>query len=313
MEHVRVPDGKDLRHVTAPQDPPTPDASGGTLLARHLCRVMGRNENYLSRSGTAYHIQVEDRGPIFDDATESWVRRLNVIAYANYGEPTARIVFGRDHDLPDVRTHGHNREVGRQIQELVSEVMAVLEEREQRLVLRIQDLLKRYYGTRDEEAKREFEEANTIYPFVFARAFQALRAEKARMGAAAREQSSQPPLAAPTTAPAVPEASAEAPSPSALASGEGEVVYPLDPALRELVLEIERVSGEIERDMAALRARGAADDIVQTTCAKLVARARESLVRRHGNEFAARHLEMTRNSLVTAYRQVRARLARAIG
>jgi len=45
----------------------------------------------------------------------------------------------------------------------------------------------------------------------------------------------------------------------------------------------------------------------------LVARARESLTRRHGADFAARHLEMTRNSLVTAYRQVRARLARFSG
>ncbi len=67
---------------------------------------------------------------------------------------------------------------------------------------------------------------------------------------------------------------------------------------------------ELQRDVAALKERGAADDIVQATCAKLVARARESLARRDSaSEFAARHLEMTRNSLVTAYRQVRARLS----
>ena len=59
-----------------------------------------------------------------------------------------------------------------------------------------------------------------------------------------------------------------------------------------------------------LKARGAADDIMQSSCAKLVARAKESLTRRHGTEYASRHLEMTRNSLVTAYRQVRAKLTR---
>ena len=52
---------------------------------------MGLNHNLSSRSGTSYHVQIEDRGPIFDDASEGWVRRVNVIAYANYGEPSAHI------------------------------------------------------------------------------------------------------------------------------------------------------------------------------------------------------------------------------
>ena len=69
-------------------------------------------------------MQVEDRGPVFDDATEEWVRRVNVIAYANYGEPTARIVYGKDHDFPDLRTHEHNRMVAQRIQELAVEVRA---------------------------------------------------------------------------------------------------------------------------------------------------------------------------------------------
>jgi hypothetical protein len=224
---------------------------------------------------------------VFDDATECWVRRINVIAYANYGETTARIVYGRDHDLPDVRTHLHNHQVGRRIQEFAVEVVALLEERERRQIARIRKLLKRYYETRDEDVKREFEEANALFPFVFARAFQEFKAERARATAAL---------------PAV-----EVPSES------DEIVYPLDPALRDLVLEIERVAAELQRDVAALKARGAADDIVQATSAKLIARARESLTRRHGSDFAVRHLEMTRNSLVTAYRQVRARLTRLEG
>jgi hypothetical protein len=130
---------------------------------------MGLNQNHSSRSGTSYHVQVEDRGPVFDDATEEWVRRVNVIAYANYGEPSARIVYGKDHDFPDVRTHEHNRAVAQRIQDLAGEVRQVLEEKEARQVGRIKQLLERYYRSRDERLKREIEEANALFPFVFAR------------------------------------------------------------------------------------------------------------------------------------------------
>jgi hypothetical protein len=244
---------------------------------------MGLNQNHSSRSGTAYHVQIEDRGPVFDDATEEWVRRVNVIAYANYGEPSARIVYGKDHDFPDVRTHGHNRTVALRIQDLAAEVRQILEEKETRQVGRFKQLLEGYYRSRDERLKREIEEANALYPFVFARAFQELKAER----------------------PAPAEAPSEAPAP------EPETVYPLDATQRETVLEIERVAEELRRDLATLKARGAADDILQATCAKLLARAKDSLTRRDASsEFATRYLHMTRNSLVTACRQVRARVIR---
>jgi len=274
------------------------------LLPRHLCRVMGLNQNYTSRSGTAYHVQVEDRGPVFDDVTEEWVRRVNVIVYANYGEDSARIVHGRDCDLADVRTHEHNRDVTRRIQDLAAEALATLEEKEDRHVARIKKLLKRYYQTRDEDSKREFEEANRLYPFMFARAFQELRAERARPSTAAPPAVEAPaPVAPANPEPAVESAGSESPA---------EVVeYPLDPALRDLVLEIERVGAELKRDVALLKDRGLADDILLTTTAKLLARARDGLAGRHGTDFTARHLEMTRNSLVTTYRQIRARLDRA--
>lgn len=268
-------------------------AEGGSLLPRHLCRVMGLNRNHSTRSGTLYHLQVEDRGPIFDEASEEWVRRLNVIAYANYGEPTARIVYGKDHDLADTRTHEHNKAVAQRIQELAAELPRVLEEKEERQIGRVKNLLERYYRTRDDEAKREFEEANRLYPLIFARAFQELKASR----------------------PAAPDVQ-EAPVP-ADAAGVAlteEVVYPLDAQQREIVLEIERVADELRRDLQALKARGAADDILQATCAKLLARAKDSLTRSESpSEFAARYLDMTRNSLVTAYRQVRARLTRVGG
>jgi hypothetical protein len=241
---------------------------------------MGLNHNHSSRSGTSYHVQIEDRGPIFDDATEEWVRRVNVIAYANYGEPTARIVYGKDHDFPDVRTHEHNRMVAQRIQDLAGEVRQVLQEKEERQVGRIKRLLEAYYRSREDRLKQEIEQANALFPFVFARAFQELKAER------------------------------PAPGTSTLPAAE-ETVYPLDGAQREIVLEIERVAEELRRDLATLKARGAADDILQATCAKLLARAKESLVRRDTSaEFATRYLEMTRNSLVTAYRQVRARVTR---
>jgi hypothetical protein len=267
----------------------------GSMLPRHLCRVMGFNKNHSSRTGTPYHLQVEDRGPVFDEATEEWVRRVNVIAYANYGEPTARIVYGRDHDLPDVRTHENNRVVAQRIQELAAEVHGILEEKEQRQIGRVKNLLERYYRTRDEAAKVEFEEANRLFPLVFARAFQELKAGRAL---AAEIAAAEPlPGGATATPPEV-----------------EEVVYPLDQTARDLVLEIERVSEEMQRDLGALKARGAADDILQATCAKLLARAKDSLTRRDSSaDFAARYLDMTRNSLVTAYRQVRARLTRAGG
>ena len=240
---------------------------------------MGLNHNLSSRSGTSYHVQIEDRGPIFDDASEGWVRRVNVIAYANYGEPSARIVYGRDHDFPDLRTHENNRTVAQRIQDLAGEVRQILEEKEERQAGRIKQLLERYYRSRDEQLKHEIEQANALFPFVFARAFQELKAEK--------PVSSAPPAAA------------------------EETVYPLDGGQRELVLEIERVAGELERDLAKLKERGAADDILQATCAKLLARAKESLTRKDSSaEFATRYLEMTRNSVVTAYRQVRARVTR---
>jgi hypothetical protein len=286
--------------VADPKDDsiPPPDDSG--LLSRHLCRVMGLNQNHSSRSGTSYHVQIEDRGPVFDDVAEAWVRRVNVIAYANYGEPTARIVYGKDHDFPDLRTHEHNRAVALRIQALAGEVRQVLEEKEARRVDRIKDLLERYYRTRDDKVKREIEDANSLYPFVFARAFQELRAERP---------------AAPEMPPAPEAPDAFVPETPAGAGPEVEAAeYPLDPTQRELILEIERVAGEMQRDVAVLKARGAADDILQATCAKLVARARDSLSRRDSSsDFATRYLEMTRNSLVTAYRQVRARVTRLGG
>lgn len=268
------------------QRPSSPVTENG--LVRHLCQVTGLNQNYTSKVGTPYHIQIEDRGPILDAAVEMWVRRVNVIVYANYGEPNARIIYGRDHDFPDVRSQEHNRVVEQQIQELAVGARDVVEEREERQVRRVKALLREYHVTKSEGAKREFEEINALYPFVFSRAFSDLRHDKAR-----------------TAAEAVHEPVAE-PEPVV----EEETVYPLDAALRERVLEIERVAFELSEDVQQLKSKGRADDILLQTCAKLLGRARDNL-RSESPDFAAKRLEMTRNSLVTAWRQVRALLLRA--
>lgn len=292
---------------------PGDEAPTGALDAQ-LCRVGGFNQNYLSTAGTQYHVQVEDRGPLLDRVTERPVRRVNVVIYANYGEATARVVYSHDHDLPDVRTQAHNRVVQQCIQDLALQARAVIEEKEQRQVLRIKCLIREYYYTKDESAKREFEEANLLFPFLFSRAWRELREE--------RQRTSEAPLAAEEPVvldvPAPPPAAVEAPAAEPPAGADeaayrpDEVAYPLEEGLRELVLEIERVIIELGRDLQKLRLRGGADDILLQTCRKLVMRAKESISGRQPSEFTARRLDMTRNGLMTTWRQVRSRL-RALG
>lgn len=124
------------------------------------------NLNYSSVAGTPYHIQIEDRGPIVDRVSDREVRRVNLIIYSNYGEPNARIIHGWDFDFPDMRSQEHNRLIEQKIQEIATEARQIIEEKEQRQVFRIKCLIRDYYRTRDEATKREFEDANLLYPFL---------------------------------------------------------------------------------------------------------------------------------------------------
>lgn len=286
-------DTRDLTPAEGAPDDPRPGR-----LEPHLCRVGGLNHNYTSTAGTPYHVQIEDRGPMLDRLTESPVRRINVVIYANYGEANARVVHSHDHDLPDVRTPEHNQLVQRRIQDLAAEARAIIEEKEQRQVMRIKCLIREYYFTKDEGAKREFEQANALYPFLFSRAWRELREE--------RQRSSGP--AAPETPPTPAAAEPVAEDAEVGVDADAETAYPLEAELRELVLEIERVIIELGRDLQTLRQRGAADDILLQTCRKLVRRAKESLAQQRPADFNSRHLGMTRNSLMTTWRQVRSRL-----
>jgi hypothetical protein len=285
-----------MSETMRPDSPGGPPAQGQPAggLARHLCQVVGLNQNFTSRAGTLYHLQIEDRGPVMDAVREKEVRRVNVIVYANYGEPNARIIFGRDQDFEDVRTQEHNRFIQAQIAQLAREAREVVEEKEKRRVERIKAAIRAYHRTKDEAARRALEEANALFPFVFSRAWMELKQEKGRSGAAGEP--------APAAGPEV------APPPEAEPAAPAEVVYPLDPGLRERVLEIERIVEELGRDLDRLRARGSADDILLQTCRKLVTRARESICSREATDFTAKRLEMTRNSLMTTWRQVQSRL-----
>ncbi len=231
---------------------------------------------------------------MLDRVSEKEVRRVNVIVYANYGEANARIVHGRDHDYPDERTQEHNRFVQERIQELAAEARTIIEEKEQRQVARIKALIREYYLTKDEAAKKEFEQSNALYPFLFSRAWMELKQEKPRMAA---------------EGPLLPPGAAGSPAAEAdLVAPPEDVLYPLDAELRERVIEIERIIIELGHDLSQLKARGTADDILLQTCRKLVARAKDSLSGKEASEFSVRRLEMTRNSLMTTWRQVRSRL-----
>jgi hypothetical protein len=267
---------------------PKSETSAAPELERHRCQVVGLNQNYVSAAGTVYHIQIEDRGPVVDRISEKEVRRVNLIVYANYGEANARIMHASDHDFEDLRSREHNHKIEIRIQGLAAEARVIIEEKEQRQVMRIKCLVREYYHTKDEAAKREFEAANALYPFLFSRAWLELKQERARLVDA-------------TQAAAAPAAE---PAPERLA----EVLYPLDSDLRGLVVDIERVILELAEDLRQLQASGSADDILLQTCRKLETRAREIISGREPSEFTARRLDMTRNSLMTTWRQVRSRL-----
>jgi hypothetical protein len=211
-----------------------------------------------------------------DRVTGRPVRRVNVIAYANYGEPNARIIHGRDYDFPDLRTHEHNETIQARLPELAAAAREAIEGKEGRQVARIKGLIRAYHREKTDAAKQAFEEANSLYPFLFSRAWSELKREKAAADAP----------------PAPPE----------------DVLYPLDGALRERVLDIERLLHAIGEDLERLKAAGKADDILVQTCRKLTLRAREALGGRQGSDFTARRLDMTRTSLTTTWRQIQGRL-----
>jgi hypothetical protein len=219
---------------------------------------------------------------VTDGLTGHHVRRLNVIVYANYGEPNARIIHGCDHDYPDIRTPDHNVFIGHEVQEQAAAARSLIEERERRKIERLKRQIRQYYVTRSETIKRDFEETNALYPFLFSRAWRELRVERDRPVSPGAPSDSEPLFA--------------------------DVRYPLDNELRERVLEIERIIINIGQDMVRLRVDRGADDVLARTCGKAVAQARAVLSGRDKTEYNARRLSLIRNSLLTTWRRVHAQL-----
>ncbi len=276
----------------------------GEPLEARLCQVVGVNQNYVSGTGTQYHVQVEDRGPLVDPVTEACVRRVNLIIYANYGEPNARIIYGHDYDWDDIRTSEYNRLMEDRIKELTAAAREIIEEKELRQIGRIKSLIRRYYHTKDDAVKREFEDANALYPFLFSRAWAELRRERDVRQIQARVEE---PVPVPQAATVPPDDISMLVEAEPLPEAE-DVLYPLDPELRERVIEIERVITDIDAGVVELKGRGAADDILVQTCRKLIARAREILAGKEPSEITTRRLDMMRQSLLTTWKQIQSRL-----
>jgi hypothetical protein len=237
------------------------------------------------------------------------VRRVNLIIYANYGEPNARIIYGRDYDFPDLRTAENNRFIEDRIKDLAGEGRAIIEDRERREVRRIKDLLREYYLTKDEEAKRQFETANAQFPFLFSRAWMELKSERGPAPSPAAAPAVVTPAPAPVALPApVPVVAAKTAEEAELEVLPDDVHYPMDVELRSKVLEIEGLIIKLGQDLRELKEKGKADDILVQTCRKLVARAKDSITGREASEFNVRRLEMTANSLTTTWRQIKSRL-----
>ncbi len=274
-----------------------PSAGSPSPLDRKLCQVGGRNSNFVSSAGTSYHIQIEDLGPIFDRALEAEVRRVNVIVYANYGEANARIVHATDYDFADLRTSEYNRVIEGKINEILADARALIERREEREVRRIKGLLREYYLTKEEQAKRQFEAANEEFPFLFSRAWREIKGEKVQ----------EEPVVVPPVAPALPLPPAPETEERVFQLASDEILYPMDGDLRQKVLEIERLIIQLGRDLGELRRQGKTDDILMQTCRKLVMRAKETISGRD-SEFNSRRLDMTWQSLSTTWRQIRSRL-----
>ncbi len=292
---------------TAADSAPAADEARGLLDVR-LCQVTGVNQNYVSRSGTQYHIQIEDRGPVLDRVTEAVVRRVNMIIYANYGEPNARIVYGHDYDWNDVRTADYNRQIEERIKELTAAAREIIEDKEERQIGRIKTLIRRYYHTKDEAAKREFEESNALFPFLFSRAWTQLKSERE-----ARQAQTPNPVEALLETPSVAPSAPPPPAIENLIEVEPEaeleeVLYPLDPDLRDRVIEIERLITDIGEGLDELRSQGRADDILLQTCRKLIGRAHEILAGKEPTEVNIRRLDTMRQSLLTTWKQIQSRL-----
>jgi len=264
-------------------------------LDRALCRVGGLNHNFKSSSGTPCHVQIEDYGPVVDRTSEQEVRRLNVIVYAGYGTPKARIVFGRNFDYPDVRTRDYNATIKDQMGELVVQAQAELEQLEQRELQCMRVWFTGRGADSDETLHEEFQEFHELYPSVFKRALGELRSGRIPMA---------------PIAPAAPAAKREPAPPPLPPTAPADIAYPMDAERRRRVIEIEGMISKLGEDLGRLKAQGGAYDLLVQRSDRLVQKARMTLGARHSSEDVdMRLLDITLDNLAKLSRQVRSLLS----
>lgn len=268
----------------------TPDAG----LDRSLCRVFGLNQNFATSAGTPCHVQIEDLGPVVDRSSEQEVRRVNVIVYAGYGTPSARIVFGRDFDYPDVRSQEYNATIKEQMSELAAQAQAEVEQAEQRELTCMRAWFAGRGGEDEAALREEFREFAELYPAVFKRAMAELRSGKLKAAPASP--------AAPPAAPDVPAAPAPVAPPT---PAPADITYPLDAERRRRVIEIEGLVAKLVEDLAHLKAQGRADDLLLQRSRKLLEKAQETIGNRHTGDVDLRLLDITLDNLAKTWRQVR--------
>lgn len=269
-----------------------------------LCRIGGLNQNFATSCGTPCHVQVEDYGPVVDRGSEQEVRRVNVIVYAMYGTPSARIVFGRDFDYPDVRTHDYNRTIKEQMHELVAQAQAETEQMEQRELTCMRAWMAGRNGEDDATLREEFREFAELYPAVFKRVLAERKAGAKTATAVAAPVKPEAPVA-PPPAPARAPAAAPVPPPTPAA---GDVLYPLDAERRRRVIEIEGVIARLDQDFRRLKSHGLADDLLQQRCRKLIEHARECISSHHTGTTDLRILDIALDNLGKTWRQIRSLL-----
>ena len=288
-------------------------ATGGPSdggLARHLCQVVGLNQNLRFEGRDS--LPHPDRRPRAGGriaVLESEVRRVNVIVYANYGEPNARIIYGRDNDFDDRRSQEHNRFIAAEIGRLSLGRRRSSSRRRRAGWRGSRPTIREYHQTKSEEAKKAFEEANTLLPV---RVLAGLDGAEAGEGTPAADRTRRlRPGPSPTAGGGPPEAFGRPPRRRATESGGG-LRGRLSPRIPSCASASSRSSASWSsswRDLdRATRPRAAST----TSCSRPAASssrgpARASTTARPPTYTTSR-LEMTRNSLMTTWRQVQSRL-----
>jgi len=206
----------------------------------------------------------------------------------NYGEQNAHIVHGRDHDYPDIRSHAHNTFIKSRIADLAAEARRVIEEAEQKQVMRIKCLIREYYITKSEAVKRSSKSEHGSSP-------SSSRARSRAENGTCRRASVAPMLAPtiPTIRPS------RRPSPSStrrVGRGHPQRAHDGNRAHRQ-----RDRGGRPDPQGRGQGGRHPRPDLPQAR-----ARAQETLAERSAPASPCARLEMTRNSLTTTWRQVRA-------